>query len=242
MSANSNQKLKLLYVYKMLNEETDAEHGLSMTQILERLAQVGISAERKGIYRDIDVLRSFGFTITTIQHVPVEYTLEHKGMSTAELVLLADAVQSSVFVDEQTSNKLVESICNLAPVHEQEQLKKQVFVNKRIQSQSESVFYKVDAIQEAMRSGCKVAFTYFKYDNAMQRRFLNGGEPFVLTPVRVVLSDGCYYLVTWSDKHECFVRFRVDRMDAVSVSQEPVTQNDAIAGYTLQDLDRKSVV
>ena len=75
MAASGKQKLKLLYLYRMLDEETDATHGLSMSQILQRLEGLGISAERKGIYRDLDTLREFGCTISTIQHAPVEYTI-----------------------------------------------------------------------------------------------------------------------------------------------------------------------
>ncbi|MBQ3339081.1 MAG: hypothetical protein IJG82_05740 [Atopobiaceae bacterium] len=46
MAASGKQKLKLLYLYRMLDEETDATHGLSMSQILQRLEGLGISAER----------------------------------------------------------------------------------------------------------------------------------------------------------------------------------------------------
>ena len=54
------QKLKLLYLMRMLVDETDADQGLTMQQILEKLAEQGISAERKSIYRDIEALREFG--------------------------------------------------------------------------------------------------------------------------------------------------------------------------------------
>ena len=55
MAANL-QKLKLLYIAKMLVEETDAVAGLTMAQILERLEAHGITAERKSVYRDIESL------------------------------------------------------------------------------------------------------------------------------------------------------------------------------------------
>ena len=54
--AVNRQKLKLLYLMRLLEEETDAEQGLTMPQILERLEDLGITAERKSIYRDIEAL------------------------------------------------------------------------------------------------------------------------------------------------------------------------------------------
>jgi len=69
---NNKAKLKILYVKQILEEETDAEHGLSMRQIIERLEQFDIKAERKSVYRDIEVLREFGCDIRSYQRNPVE--------------------------------------------------------------------------------------------------------------------------------------------------------------------------
>lgn len=43
----------MLCVRKMLQYETDAEHGPLMTQNIDRLAEYGIGAEHKSIYHDI---------------------------------------------------------------------------------------------------------------------------------------------------------------------------------------------
>ena len=42
MTYNNKAKLKTLYVKQILEEETDAEHGLPMRQIIERLEQFDI--------------------------------------------------------------------------------------------------------------------------------------------------------------------------------------------------------
>lgn len=235
MAANSKQKLKLLYLYKMLDEQTDAEHGLSMTQILEKLAEEGISAERKGIYRDLGILREFGCTISTIQRMPVEYTMEKSGLDLAELTLLSDAVQSSRFLTKQTADRLSKKVANLASVHEREALKGRVHVDGRVKSQSDSVFYNVDTIHAAMLAKKKISFLYYKYDVNLQPAIQHDGKPYVLTPVQVVFADGFYYLTAWTDKHEDFIRFRVDRMRLVQVDTEPATRNQRIANYDLED-------
>ena len=49
MAGNSKQKLKLLALMMILEQETDSEYGLTMPQIIERLEERGISAERKSI-------------------------------------------------------------------------------------------------------------------------------------------------------------------------------------------------
>ena len=58
--ARSNQKLKILYLIKILLENTDAAHDITLQEIVEKLAANGVTAERKGLYDDIAQLNDFG--------------------------------------------------------------------------------------------------------------------------------------------------------------------------------------
>ena len=63
MAKSDNQKLKLLYIKKMLEEKTDENHVISTQQIIDELAKYDIKAERKSIYSDIDMLTRYGMDI-----------------------------------------------------------------------------------------------------------------------------------------------------------------------------------
>lgn len=65
MAKSNNQKAKILYLERML-QETGEHCTLSMQEILERLGEHGINAERKSIYDDVEVLRSIGM-VSVIQ-------------------------------------------------------------------------------------------------------------------------------------------------------------------------------
>ena len=45
--ATTAQKLKLMYLAKLLENETDDDHGLTGPQIIQCLAELGIAVERK---------------------------------------------------------------------------------------------------------------------------------------------------------------------------------------------------
>ena len=47
MPKGTNQKLKLIYLIKIMMEKTDEEHGITMPEILAALESYGVSAERK---------------------------------------------------------------------------------------------------------------------------------------------------------------------------------------------------
>ena len=62
MAKSCNQKGKILYLERMLSETT-SEKPISMQEILKKLEEQGIRAERKSIYDDLETLRDFGMEI-----------------------------------------------------------------------------------------------------------------------------------------------------------------------------------
>lgn len=62
MAKSNNQKAKILYLKEML-EAAGESRPVGMQEILDRLLKKGIQAERKSIYDDIEVLRSFGMDV-----------------------------------------------------------------------------------------------------------------------------------------------------------------------------------
>ena len=60
-----NQKIKILYLMRIFLEQTDEEHPMSVKELIAYLNSLGISAERKTVYDDIETLRNFGMDILT---------------------------------------------------------------------------------------------------------------------------------------------------------------------------------
>jgi len=50
MAKGANQKLKLLYLIKIMLEKSDESHSITMPEILSSLEAYGVTAERKSIY------------------------------------------------------------------------------------------------------------------------------------------------------------------------------------------------
>ena len=105
MAKRPNQRLKLLYLAKIMLRLTDDEHGLQVEQIINELAKYDIAAERKSIYSDLEALQLFGIDIEK-KHIGryVYYCVGNRNLELAELKLLVDAVQSSKFITEKKSS------------------------------------------------------------------------------------------------------------------------------------------
>ncbi len=73
MAKLEKQKQKILFLMQLLLERTDEEHPVTMAEIIDYLALHGITAERKSIYRDLEVLEEFGLDLITIRERPGGY-------------------------------------------------------------------------------------------------------------------------------------------------------------------------
>ena len=68
----------------------------------------------------------------------------------AELKLLVDAVQSSKFITQRKSSELIRKLESQASVHQARQLQRQVYVDRRVKSMNESVYYTIDKLHTAI--------------------------------------------------------------------------------------------
>ena len=145
-----NQKIKILYLMRVFLERTDEEHPMSVKELIIYLNSLGISAERKTVYDDIETLRNFGMDILNRREQPAGFYLASRKFELPELKLLVDAVQSSRFITSGKSRQLIGKLESLASVHEARQLRRQVFVQNRVRTMNESVYYSIDEIQRAL--------------------------------------------------------------------------------------------
>jgi len=181
------------------------------------------------------VLRECGYDVVKRTGRPTEYALGQREFEYPELLLLVDAVQSSRFLTTRKSRQLLQRIKGLTSIHQADALERHVHVERRIRTQNESVYYNVDAIQEAIASRRKVGFRYFKHDLAQRKVYRKDGALYRETPVHLVYSDGYYYLIAFNDAHDDFVRYRIDRMSHIQVLDEPATRNDRIARFDVEE-------
>lgn len=237
MANTKHAKLKTLYLRQILEDETDAEHGLTMRQLIERLQEYGIDAERKSIYRDLQLLRDVGIDVQTYQRRPVEYAIGNRDFSLPQLMLLVDAVESCRSLTRRQSSDLIRNLKLLASDHQRAQLDRRIHVSGRIASKTDSVFGSIDLIHEALRERCMVEFMYYRRGADGLRAPTHGGKPHQVTPVMVSYDDGFYYLTAWNEAHQRMTEFRIDRMGGLKLLDVRAANNDAIAHFSFDGDD-----
>lgn len=244
------QKLRLLYIMKILLEETDDEHSLSHVEIEERLKQFGFREADRGTFADdIDQLirfsgngenvKSKGKTNTTDFEIIAEkegreyrYHVGTRTFETAEIKTIIDSVQSSRFISETKSKELIEKLKTLLSRHDAESINRQVYVAERIKSDNRTNFINVDIINKAIYRKQQISFLY--YDNTVKRVKENGkviikkekvyrhkGKIYKVNPWNLISHNQNYYLVG-CEEDGIIKHYRVDRMAEVKTVEEKV--------------------
>ena len=164
MARQNGQKTKLLFLYKLLLERGDEDNPISTPELIEALAARDIPAERKSIYRDMEALQDFGVDVQFKKGKPSGWFIGQREFELAELKLLVDAVQSSRFITRKKSQALIRKLEGLTSRYQARQLRRQVYVDGRVKTDNESVYYAIDKLHAAIAGGKAVTFRYFDYE------------------------------------------------------------------------------
>ena len=222
MAKGTNQKLKLLYLAKIFFEETDEDHGLTISQLARKLSALDIGAERKTLYTDLETLRDFGMDIIGQQNGrSVTYHLVSRDFELAELKLLVDSVQSSKFISEKKSQALIKKLENLTSCYEAGQLQRQVLISGRVKSMNESTYYAVDDIHNAINQNRQIRFKYFNWNVNKEEELRREGSWYQVSPWHLRWDDEYYYLIAYDAKTDSIRHYRVDKMKTISITDEP---------------------
>lgn len=218
MSKSSNQKTKLLHLCRMLLQQTDEDHPLTVAQIIEGLARQNIRAERKSVYDDLEALRQFGLDVQCRKGKSPGWFVGERDFELPEVKLLMDAVQSSRFLTQKKSDVLIRKLEGLASTHQAGQLQRQVYVSGRIKVMNESIYYNVDKLHTAIAGRKAITFKYFDYDIARKKVFRQEGKRYVVSPYGLIWNSENYYLVAFHHTHREMRHYRVDKMTEIVVA------------------------
>ena len=233
---SENQKMKSLLIEKLLLHETDEEHALSYGEIIDHLLEYGITAERHAIARDIKALLDLldleadaDVDEGAMLGYEIDYDTSRKGYKVTcrpvpldDLVLLADCIHAAKYISQSQEDALIDALSHLCSKHQAERLRENNIVAiDRVKVKNKNMVQIIGTINEAIAADMKITMRYLKYtlkdkENPVERR----KEPYKLSPFKLIMNDGFYYLLAYSGEKQRIMTFRLDRMTNVKLTAE----------------------
>ena len=233
MPKSDNQKLKIFYIWDYLKEYSHQDHPVRAAELLSMMErQHNIVCDRKTVYSDIAALQDYGVDIVSIPGKNGGYYIASRNFELPELKLLIDAVLSSKFLTEKKSRELIEKLCEECSVYDAQLMRRDVLVSGRVKSMNETIYYNVDAIQEAIGQNKQITFRYFDWGIDGQRHYRD--KSYQASPYGLCQDNENCYLLAHSPRYGV-TSYRVDRMSDIGLMDESRTPCPELTGKALHE-------
>ena len=231
MPKSDNQKLKIFYILDYLQENSHQDHPVRASELISMLdSRHNIQCDRKTVYSDILALQDYGVDIESVPGRNGGYYIASRNFELPELKLLINAVLSSRFLTEKKSRELIEKLCSQCSVYDARLMRRDVLVSGRVKSMNETIYYNVDAIQDAIAENRQISFRYFDYALDGSRRYRD--RDYQASPYGLCQDNENCYLLALSPRHGV-TSYRVDRMSDIVVLEEKREPCPELSGKAL---------
>ena len=143
-----------------------------------------------------------------------------------EIRLLVESIYASKYLNEKETENFIDLICNFVSYHHANKIRHDVFLTDRVKTNNKNTFKNVSTINAAMSTMIdgekhipeKISFKYLKYsiNDLKQQVERRKGDRYIVSPYKLLINDGNYYLLAFDDGTKEMRTYRVDRMKDVA--------------------------
>ena len=222
----------IFQLLRILQEETDPQHRLSQQQLLRRMqTRFGVTLNRRTLKRHLDLLCEVGFPLNadrkphskpdgTAYTRDTDWYMEPQ-LELSELRLLLDLLNAMPALPERQRDAVANKLCRLAPhtamYHVQDAVPPVVHLHH---PPAKQLLYSVELLCEAIRKNCMVEFQYCgcrlsaegKIEPAPRCDDEGAPRIYRVSPYRILVSQGRYYLVCRKEPYQSVSHYRIDRI------------------------------
>jgi len=274
-----NQKLKPYLILQILQQKTDEDHLMDAGTIAGELESLGVTAERRSIYRDIDAINQALWLLERLhegESVTIQdaadaiaddeddeekvilyanrgkekgFYVRQRRYSFEEIRLLAESVYTAKFLTARESDNLADVLCDFVSEHQAKTIRHDALLTDRVKTNNKNVLSNITMIDDAMATKLdgekhepeKISFQYLKYSvSGLKQVERRQGDRYVVSPYKLLINDGNYYLLAFDDASGKMRTFRVDRMKGIRRTGEPRQGKEAFAAINLKDYTKRT--
>ena len=211
------KKLLILRILQILQEFSNCDHKLRQNDIISLLkVQYDIECERKAVARNIDFLQQAGHDI--VRDSDGIYFASRK-FESGELRLLIDSVLSNRNICKTHTKEIIGKLTAEGGKYFKSYAKHVTNLDDWQKDENCDYFYNIELCCEAIEQQKKLSF-FYNYFDIDKRKQKNNPEKSKISPYRLFLKNGHYYLACNYDRYDNLAFIRLDRMSDIEILQE----------------------
>lgn len=219
----------------LMENKQDDEDGIDIDAAAEALAADEDDAEKAIVYQKH--AKNKGFYV------------RQRRYDSNDIRLLAECVYSAKFLSQGQADRLADVVCEFVSKYQAEKIRHDAFLTDRVKTSNKAVLNNISTINDAMSRRLdgephdpeKISFQYLKYSisdmgQQVERR---KGQKYTVSPYKLLINDGNYYLLAFDDYAQDMRTYRVDRMKNVRFTGEPREGAEAFAAIDLKSYTKR---
>ena len=148
-----------------------------------------------------------------------------------DIRLLAECVYSAKFLTQGQADRLAGVVCGFVSDYQAESIQHDALLTDRVKTSNKAVLSNISTINDAMSKELdgekhepeKITFKYLRcsISDLTQQVERRKGERYTVSPYKLLINDGYYYLLSFDEEKKEMRTYRVDRMRDVRFTGQP---------------------
>lgn len=230
MPLDSNKKLYIIYILKVLREESDEEHPLRQIDIINKIkSKYNVeNIDRKTISRTIDSLIDIGIDIIKLDGGGCY--LADRELEPSEVTFLIDAIFSSRALNCKQAKNLAGKLSKMLSVHQRHRFKYVHKSDEIVRTDNKQLFLNIDLISEAIEKGKQISFNYARHYFDENRNEKQKEKEYIINPYFMVNNQGKYYLVCNYDYFNDIANYKIELIRNVRILDSDIKPIEKLNG------------
>ena len=217
----------IIYVLNVLEKYSSKQHRLKQEQIVELIQQdYDVSLNRKAVAHCIQCLEELFSADSSRRKIIRDgrkgvYLI--RAFEDGALKVLIDSARTSRHIPPDETQHIVSALKSLGTPDFQKSHAAPIYKGKK--SKQLKIFEMLDKLEEYAKRDIQIEIDYSTYNvdkNLVDTKWHK------VSPYRVVLHSGNYYLICFDEGHKTFASYRVDKIKDVEELKDPKTPIESI--------------
>ena len=218
----------LFYIADIL-KDTDELNKYTRRDLEKKIKERGLEVvDRHTIRKCIDSLNDVGFDIVIEESKENKYYLGERIFEEWEKKLICDLVRQCDFLSKRDVNLIIQKLKKFTGKTNRKILEDTFEFNRKKDNECGNTKYIIDKLIKAMLDDRKVAFKYCEYNDKLEK--LQKEKEYVVSPYKLLLKNGHYYLLLNKEGYRDVAFYRIDRIDDVRMLDSQRESLECILG------------
>ncbi len=223
-----------IIVRDIMERSSDAKHPISLAEIQNQLSDYDFSADRRTLYKVFRFLNDSGCEIVKYRDGKYfKYYFKHV-FEPEEILILLEGIESSSALSKKQTKTLQNKLEMLMSIPQIQELPE--IGSSSSKPSNNDVLKNIALLMGAIKEKKVVKFKYYDWGVNQQKQYRRNGSYYELTPYAFTTNDGKFYCIFYSEKHQDFSLYRLDKIDHLRITDQ-ITKT---VQFKLEDYIRKT--